>query len=322
MTKENLILIVVLSIILLILIGFVIAFCITWRVANNVFEETQVRTSKEKFKRECTWTDDKDQVRMWNIGQDFRKRFDKNVSEVQIVSENLNLFGEYFDFGYKKTIIIIPGRSETLAYSYFFAQTYEDVKVNILVIDNRSTGKSDGKYITCGIKESIDLKGWMDFLIDKKGQKEIYTHSICVGGVSPSMLLYNKTAPKEFKKAIFDGLFVDYKETFYTHMKYRGHGKFPVFYQVFHIFKKRTGCDPNLASPLTHLKNIDKEFPILFIFGKSDIFSLPEKSEILFNQCSSNKKEIVWFEKGHHSHFRINNIKEYDKVCADFLYKE
>ena len=59
--------------------------------------------------------------------------------------------------------------------------------------------------------------------------------------------------------------------------------------------------------------------PILFLYGRQDIFSLPEKSQKLYDTCTSLHKKIVWFDKGAHSHLRINNKEAYDNAIKEFV---
>ena len=60
----------------------------------------------------------------------------------------------------------------------------------------------------------------------------------------------------------------------------------------------------------------EKEF---FLYGEKDIFSIPEKSQKLFDSCSAADKKIVWFDKGGHSHLRINNTEKYDNAIMEFF---
>ncbi|MGN1094083.1 MAG: alpha/beta hydrolase family protein, partial [Candidatus Neoclostridium sp.] len=68
--------------------------------------------------------------------------------------------------------------------------------------------------------------------------------------------------------------------------------------------------------PLALMKKLDK--PILFIYSKMDEYSRPEKAQQLYDACRSDKT-IVWFEKGVHSHVRINAVEKYDGAIERFL---
>ena len=68
------------------------------------------------------------------------------------------------------------------------------------------------------------------------------------------------------------------------------------------------------------IKVIDKvRLPVLFLYGKEDKYSLPEKSQILFDKCGSPNKQIVWFEHGAHSRLRLVNTEAYDKAVTNFV---
>ena len=84
-----------------------------------------------------------------------------SVSLAALFINGLKLVGEWFDYGFDKTVIILPGRRETLVYSYYYAQPYKELGINVLVIDQRAHGLSEGTYSTCGIKEADDVKLWL-----------------------------------------------------------------------------------------------------------------------------------------------------------------
>ena len=52
----------------------------------------------------------------------------------------------------------------TCAMGFFMSQGY-----NILAVDQRSHGKSEGKWITFGVKERYDALSWCNYLIEKFG---------------------------------------------------------------------------------------------------------------------------------------------------------
>ncbi len=309
------ILLIVLGLILI--SGAVFAWFYTNKIAKKVYRAQLVRETPSKWPRECTALDNEEQVRMWNLGLEWSKRHQDVCKEVHVNNNGLNLYGEYYDFGFDKTVFIICGRPECLIYSYFYALAYEGKKYNILVIDNRAVGKSDGLVNTCGIFESDDDLAWIKMLKEDYHQKKIILHCICVGGAG-AFIAYKKDN-SAFDALIVDGLFINFKETFKNHMIDLNRPVFPVFYEMWRYFKKDTGVSINLSNPLNDAKYVT--CPILFIYTDKDIFSKPDKSKLIFASCASKEKHIKWFHKGLHSHVRINNMEEYDKTCEDFLNK-
>ena len=49
-----------------------------------------------------------------------------------------------------------------------------------------------------------------------------------------------------------------------------------------------------------------------------DAYSTPDQAELLYNTCTAPKK-LVWFDKGVHSHIRINNTQQYDEAVGSFI---
>ena len=70
--------------------------------------------------------------------------------------------------------------------------------------------------------------------------------------------------------------------------------------------------------PINCIDKLNK--PILFIYSKKDIYSVPEKGQLLYDKCVA-EKELVWFDYGAHSKVRINNTEKYDNAVTSFLNK-
>ncbi len=315
--------VIVLCIILALILGGLIAMLIfTIPISKRVYNEQLVRTSKEKWGRVCSAEDNEEQVSMWNSGIKWADTVRENCSEVKITNDGFNLYGEYFDFGSDKCVIIIPGRCECLVYSYYFAKPYQDAGFNVLVIDTRCHGKSDGKYNTIGVKESNDILAWIDLLQKEKNIREIYIHGICIGTSAGLFAMTNKNCPECVKGLITEGCFVSFRETFKRHMMAQKRPLFPVLDTVMLLINYHTNTNVYTQKPITAIKKMRPYQRVLFLYGEKDIFSIPKKSIELFNACSSKDKKLVWFDKGGHSHLRINNTEKYDNAIIGFLKNE
>lgn len=305
----------------LLLGGVVFMFIKTKPIALRVYKEQLVKTQPEKWTRECSCPENEEQQSMWDMGCDWARQKSDKKQELHIVNDGLNLYGELFRLNdSKRCVVILPGRCECLMYSYFFAPPYEEAGFNVLVIDSRAHGKSDGIYNTIGKKESEDLLCWTKLLTDSFGMEEIYFHGICVGTASCLLALVNKECPKAVKGLVTEGCFTSFKETFKRHMMDLGRPTFPVLNMVMGLIKKYAGADYRETAPIKVIKGVTQR--VLFLYGEKDIFSIPQKSKELFKACGSKDKKLVWFNKGGHSHLRINNTEQYDKAIVDFLKDE
>ena len=312
--------IVVVVIASLLVAGLIFSVFFTFLVAYIVYSKTLKRDKHTAWGREqCSEPGCEPLEEMWRRGLAWKKEDENFIKEVSIQSkDNLKLVGEWFDYGYDKTIIILPGRRETLVYSYYYARPYKEAGLNVLVIDQRAHGLSEGTYSGCGILEAEDTSLWIKYLHDELGQEEIYLHGVCVG-TCVSSIVATKYKVDYLKAVILDSAFISYKEIYKNHFIEGGHKLFPVFYEVWVWYKLFTHCNINDSSPLKYMPEFN--LPVLFIWGDKDIYCLPEKSQELFKTCASNDKQLEWFEGAMHSRVRLSNEERYDGLIKDFLAK-
>ena len=303
----------------LILGGFAAMLAFTVPLSKKVYHDNLVRTSPEKWGRVCSAPDNEEQVAMWNAGLEWAKPRMDRCREVAIVNDGLNLYGEYFDFGHDRCVIILPGRCECLIYSYYFAAPYEKAGCNVLVIDSRCHGKSDGTHSTAGVKESGDVAAWARFARDELGCREIWFHGICIGTAAGVYAMNRSDCPDCVKGLVTEGCFVSLRETFKRHMIADKRPLFPVLDLIMLHLNRSAGINIYRDTPINAMKKLDKKYRLLFLYGEKDIFSIPEMSKKLFAACAAEDKKLVWFDKGGHSHLRINNTKKYDDTIVEFL---
>lgn len=285
-------------------------------IATVVFVKLLVRTSKKKWSRNCSW-DNEEQRQMFAIGEEWGKAHEKYHSQVSIRSGRFTLVGEYFDFGNDKAVIIVPGRMETCVYSYYFATPYEKMGYNVLAIDNRAHGLSDGRHNTLGLKEYKDLLAWATFLHDKKEIKKIWFHGICIGAATALNAFTCENAPDFLEGLTTDGMYLHFGDMLEKRIRERGHSAHPCVEIVLHEITLFSGKNPAKNGPIHCIDKMKK--PMLFLYSREDVYSDPESVKALYDTCGSKNKKVQWFDKGIHSHIRINAEKQYDDTIMDFI---
>ena len=310
--------IVILAVGILLGLGLIVSVVLTFIIAYIVYSKTLMRGKSGSWGREhCSEPGCVPLEIMWARSLVWGKANSSFMKKLTIESKDgLTLYGEWFDYGFDKTVIILPGRREVSIYSYFYSNPYKECGVNVLTIDQRAHGLSEGTYSTGGIKEAEDVSLWMKYLHDELGQKEIILHGICVGTCC-STIVATKYKTDYLKAVILDSAFISYKEIYKNHYIEGGHKLFPVFYQIWFWFTFFTKCNINDSNPEKYMPDFD--LPVLFIWGTKDVYCLPEKSLILFDKCGSKEKEIAWFEGAEHSRVRLFDEERYDKLIGDFL---
>lgn len=355
----------------IVLVVFLIAsaigmLCATMPIAKKQYTNQFVRTSQEKWKRANSAPENEDHCRMYDQGIAWANTVAEYRKEVSVTSEGLRLVGELFDFGYDKTAIILSGRAEALEYSYFFAKPYHELGYNILAIDGRAHGLSEGVYGTAGIREQYDIQEWMKLLAKDYGTKKVVIHGLCIGsataiyvagskeihavaagatttvagatttaegatttaagatttaaGATTTVASATTTVAGELpalEAIVLEGPFISFYNVLKARIRTAGHPTFPVALEMAWLFRAWADADIFKYAPVKRVKKV--KVPTLFLCGKEDISSLPQYCKHLYANCAGEKKKLVWFEHGAHSHLRIANPQMYDDSIKEFM---
>jgi len=288
-------------------------------IFNVVFHFTMYRSPKKARTRECTNLKDESQMRMFEEGIKWREERKDKIEELHIKLDKLNLYAEYMDLGFDKCAVILQGRTESLLYSYYFADVYAKNGYNILTIDVRAHGLSDGKYVTAGIKESDDIVAWIKLINEKHNINDFAVHGICTGGAAAvySYIKLKNEGKNLVKAIVTDGLFKTYFDLFKNHFKQYKKRPFPMLYMVF--LKAFVKAKVRLFTETPYKYMPEFEVPFLLIYSKEDLFCKPDKAQDLFDACGSVNKELKFFPEGRHSHVRAVQEEDYDAAIDAFL---
>ena len=88
---------------------------------------------------------------------------------------------------------------------------YLDRGFNVLLFDQRGCGKSEGKYVTMGVKESRDLGAWCRLAAEKAPGLPLLVHGMSMGGAA--VLMAADVLPEETRALIIDCAFCTPHET-------------------------------------------------------------------------------------------------------------
>lgn len=300
------------------IVGAILFFYVipTLIISNVIYTVLFVRTDKEKWSRTVSW-DDEEQRQMFAMGQEWGEKYENNRKRVQIKSQKFNLVAEYFDFGNDKVVIVIPGRMESGTYSYYFSEPYRKAGYNVLAIDNRSHGLSDGRYNTIGLKEYVDILEWIKYSHDELGNSSVIIHGLCIGSATALYAITDERCPDYVKALIADGMYVNFNESLKNHLIERKKPLFPFVGEIMFFMRLVSGKSAKKWGPINVIKKMNKA--MLFIYSKEDIYSLPELGQKLYDTCPVKEKRIEYFPHGQHSHVRINNTEGYDSKISSFL---
>lgn len=300
----------------IILIGLILWPIFYMIASQQVYLQTLRRGGKNDWDRGHPSLPDANIETMYDVGMEWSRQNAGCKKDVQIVSGGLKLYGEYYDFGYDRCAIILTGRTENMEGGYYFAMPYPAAKCNVLVIDPRAHGLSEGKFNTVGFEESGDALAWAAYAHDELGVKSIIFHGVCIGSAAALYALTSDNCPDYVKGMVADGMFANFSESVKEHLIERKKPVVGLLGMINFWMKHYTGHSMKFG-PIDVIDKLDK--PILMLHSKEDIYSRPVLAQKLFDKAQSEKKQLVWFEHGRHSMLRITDTQKYDGTIAQFV---
>lgn len=190
------------------------------------------------------------------------------------------------------------------------AHEFSAMGFNLLMIDQRSWGKSEGVYTTFGFKESLDLLSWITYLRSEKPDVDIALYGVSMGA-STIMKTLGYVLPANVKLAIVDSGYTSLKDLIECQLKTN------VLTPAIAVKIKRVlGFDiGEIDCKAALAKN---EVPILFLHAKEDKTTPSSMASELY-EANFGPKAIQFFDKGSHA---INCFANgYYDVIADFITK-
>lgn len=303
-----------------VLVFFVISALIFWVLSYFiasylVYTKTLRRKDKYQWSRAPSSMND-NYLKMDEEGMRWFEKNKEYKQDVHIVNNGLNLYGEYYDFGSDKCVIFLSGRTESLRYGYYFSKPYSELGINVLLIDARAHGLSDGRYNTIGFEESKDALAWARFIHDSYNIKSIIFHGICIGGAGAVYAMTSDNCPDYIDGMIGEGMFPRFYESMKNNLKER---KKPVFIlnDLIDMWMKHYTGHSMKIGPIDFIGKLKK--PLLMIHSREDTYSLPVNAQRLYDLAGSKNKTLVWYDHGRHSMLRLTDTEKYDNAVKAFL---
>ncbi len=241
--------------------------------------------------------------------------------EVWITSDDgLKLFGRFFPCGSStKTVLCFHGyTSEGLNDYSTLARFYLEHGFNLLIVDERAHGRSEGTYIGFGCLDRLDAKVWIDYLVKRMGEdSSILLHGDSMGAATVLMTT-GLSLPKQVKAAVSDCAFTSAWEVFSAVLKNMYHlPAFPIMQLANRMVLKNAGYELDECNARREVRKA--KIPILFIHGKSDTFVPCSMVYELYDACRTEKKLVVIEDAGHVESC-YKNPEKYEEAIRSFIF--
>lgn len=186
-----------------------------------------------------------------------------------------------------------------------FGKRYHETGWNVLMIDQRGYGNSEGRYIGWGFDERLDVVGWISWIIRRDPEAEILLHGVSMGAATVLMAT-GGALPKNVKAAVSDCSYTTIEaEMRHVVKDYRAKGgKMPpvpdplAFELLRQTVLRKVGFDLRDASPIEAVER--SKTPTLFIHGTEDDFVPSHMMGKLF-QSAHCPKSFLWVPGAGHA---------------------
>lgn len=231
----------------------------------------------------------------------------QHKTQVTIKSyDNLNLVADYYKNGdSKNTIILFHGYRSAPKRDFSCAiEMYYKMGLNVLLVDQRSHGRSEGRLITYGVKERHDVKSWTEYVVNTFGKDvNIILDGLSMGATTV-LLSTELDLPKNVKCIIADcGFSSPYEIIKRVSIKYY-HINSEIVMRILDLYCRFFGSFSiyNISTVDAMKKN---KIPVFFCHGRVDDFVPCYMSERAFEAAVCEKNIHIAEKAGHGMSFLL-----------------
>lgn len=232
--------------------------------------------------------------------------------------DGLKLRGIYYPSCAKSDVTVIPihGFSSHAEREWAFPGLfYHSLGFNLLIPYQRAHGQSEGKRITFGALESLDMIEWISKVNEMTPNSKIILHGLSMGG---GIALQLSSADMRGVRCIISDAPSRSIEGFFANVSkeiFKGEGN-KVAECAMRDFEKQTGLDPRKFDVVEMVK--ESKYPILLSAGSN------EHLEDLFDSIRANNPnhtEIIILEGCNHGNGMYKQTEAYQGKIKEFISK-
>lgn len=218
-----------------------------------------------------------------------------------------------------RIVILHHGFTSKALDNVVHAKFFHDLGYEVLLLDLRAHGESEGKYVGFGILDRFDTQKWVAYVRERFGEEiKIVLHGTSMGGATVLMALGVPEIRETISAVIADCAYTSPAEIFAHVMKKNYHlSSFPIMQVNGLLTKHMVGYKFDEYSTKDALR-VNKTVPVLFIHGAEDKFVPTDMSRENYEACISKKKLLVVDHAGHGSSV-FENTKLYEDTEKAFL---
>ncbi len=174
-----------------------------------------------------------------------------------------------------------------------------EVGHNVLLVDQRTAGKSEGHVLSFGAREQYDCLAWIDLINEKRGMdKDVILAGVSMGAATV-MLAASHPLPQNVKYVLADCGYSSARDIIRKVVRKNLHLPNFIFYPMIRIGGMLFGgFDIDRVSPAIAVSKAS--VPMLFIHGEDDGFVPAYMSRVCFDACASPHKKLLLVKGANH----------------------
>ena len=193
----------------------------------------------------------------------------------------------------RATVILFHGwrSSWEMDFTCILPFMYEQ-RLQMLLVDERAQGDSEGRYITFGVRERLDVPVWVDYVANRFGPK----HPIFLQGLSMGATVVLMASSTHFNANV-RGILADCGFTSPHEIIsgiWRNRTPFPAHFAMWWLdLYTRLFADFKLKEYSTTEALAKTEYPVMFLHGTADKFVPSYMTKQSYEACASEKTLLL-----------------------------
>ena len=227
---------------------------------------------------------------------EMKKWYDEQGEDIYIKPASLRLHGKLFKNDSSNHALVCHGYTSKAKHMAGFVNKFYSLGYNVLAVDARAHGDSEGTKIGMGWPERMDVIEWIKLILSWDSDAKIILHGVSMGAATV-LMASGEALPENVKVVIADCGYTSEWDEFRREADVLHIPWFPVLNVTSGLSKLYDGYNFKQASAIEQVKK--SRIPTLFIHGTEDELVPYDMLGKLYSAASCEKECLTVNGAGH-----------------------
>ena len=227
---------------------------------------------------------------------EMKKWYDEHGEDIYIKPASLRLHGKLFKNDSSNYALVCHGYTSKAKHMAGFVNKFCSLGYNVLAVDARAHGDSEGTKIGMGWPERMDVIEWIKLILSWDSDAKIILHGVSMGAATV-LMASGEALPENIKAVIADCGYTSEWDEFRREADILHIPWFPVLNVTSELSKLYDGYNFKQASAIEQVKK--SRIPTLFIHGTEDELVPYDMLGELYSAASCEKESLTVDGAGH-----------------------